>query len=46
MIWPTVIELPRNLEPSTPDPFVQDLDDLDETDAAERPVGSPPALAA
>jgi len=28
MIWPTVTELPRNLEPSTPDPFVQDLNEL------------------
>ena len=46
MIWPTVIELPRNLEPSTPDPFVQDLDERDEIAAAERPVGTPPALAA
>ena len=28
MIWPTVTELPRNLEPATPDPFVQDLNEL------------------
>jgi hypothetical protein len=28
MLWPTVTELPRQLEPSTGDTFVQDLNAL------------------
>ena len=36
MLWPTVTELPRQLEPATGDPFVQDLNAL-----APPPRGAP-----
>jgi len=28
MVWPNVTELPSSLEPTTGDPFVQDLNEL------------------
>ena len=43
MVWPTVTELPRNLEPATPDSFVQDLNEPFITPAlapAQRPAPS------
>ena len=37
MVWPNVTELPRSLEPTTGDPFVQDLNELTTTPASSHP---------
>ena len=40
MVWPTVTELPRKLEPTTGDTFMQDLDEL--TPPRSAPASHPP----
>jgi hypothetical protein len=37
MVWPNVTEQPRRLEPTTGDPFVQDLNELTATRPSPHP---------
>ena len=37
MVWPNVTELPSSLEPTTGDPFVQDLNELTATPQSPQP---------
>ena len=41
MLWPTVTELPRHLEPSGDDTFVRDLDERTEPRRSTTSVGAP-----